>query len=141
MAVNALRLCGTDEPAAKAVVRAQERFPGPAAAQLPDLMVLWNNSRPFDAIESGSIGRIENRDPATRSSHSSRGAMFACGPLIAPGAMVHGRDFDIAPTVLKLLDTKVPRRLDGAAVTQLIAHRRKRTKSAAAELIAAGSAA
>ena len=55
--------------------------------------------------------------------------------------MIRGRDFDIAPTVLKLLGTKVPRRLDGAPLTGLTAPMRKRTKSATTELIAAGSAA
>src|SRR5205807_9511129 len=36
-AVGALRLAGTDEPAAKAVVRAQEQFSGAACAELPDM--------------------------------------------------------------------------------------------------------
>jgi predicted AlkP superfamily phosphohydrolase/phosphomutase len=121
-AVRALRVAGTDEPAARVVVRAQERFPGPASAELPDLMVLWNNSRPLEAIECESIGRIENRDPAARSSHSSQGFVFAHGPRIATGPMVRGsRDFDIAPTVLELLGIAIPGHVQGRAISELVA--------------------
>jgi len=120
-AVRSLRIAGTDEPAAKAVVRAQEDFPGAASAELPDLMVLWNNARPFEAVESVQVGRIENRDPATRSAHAADGGLFAYGPLIAAGPTVRDvRDFDIAPTVLKLLGHEVPG-LDGRAISELVA--------------------
>jgi predicted AlkP superfamily phosphohydrolase/phosphomutase len=118
--VRALRLAGTNEPAAKAVVRTQDAFPGAASAELPDLMVLWNNARPFDAVESEQVGRIENRDPAGRSAHNSLGGLFAYGPLIAAGPTIGGvRDFDIAPTILELLDIKVPGHLDGRAISEL----------------------
>jgi len=121
-AVLSLRIAGTDEPAAGAVVRAQEEFPGAASAKLPDLMVLWNNARPFDAVESAQVGRIENRDPATRSAHSADGGLFAYGPLIAAGPTVRDvRDFDIASTVLKLLGLEVPSHLDGRAISEMIA--------------------
>ena len=121
-AVHSLRLAGTDEPAAKAVVRTQEAFPGAASAELPDLMVLWNSGRPFDAIESASIGRIENRDPAGRSAHIAEGGMFAYGPLIAAGPTVRGaRDFDVAPTVLALFGIENAGPCDGRAISELIA--------------------
>ena len=85
-------------------------------------MVLWNNGRPFDAVESDLVGRIENRDPAGRSKHTPEGGLFACGPLIAAGPTVRGaRDFDIAPTVLSLLGLEVPGHLDGRPVCELIA--------------------
>ncbi len=120
--MHALRIAGTDEPAAKAVVRAQEEFPGVASCELPDLMVLWNNSRPFDAVESELVGRIENRDPAGRSKHAPEGGIFAYGPLIAAGPTVRGaRDFDIAPTVLRLLGLDVPNEYEGRALSDLIA--------------------
>lgn len=121
-AVRALRIAGTDEPAAKTVVRAQEAFPGGASAELPDLMVLWNNGAPLAAVESEQVGRIENRDPAGRSKHAPVGGMFAYGPLIADGPTIRGvRDFDIAPTVLGLLGLAAPGGLDGHAASALIA--------------------
>lgn len=119
--VRSLRLAGTDEPAVKAIVRAQEEFPGAASSELPDLMVTWNNERPFDAIESELVGRVENRDPAMRSTHSSDGGLFAYGPLIAAGPTARCRDFDIAPTVLELLGVEIPVPLDGQALSELIA--------------------
>ena len=119
-AVRGLRLAGTDEPAARAVVRAQEAFLGPASDELPDLMVLWNNANPFDAIESEAVGRIENRDPATRCAHGSRGGVFAYGPLVTPGSTARSiRDFDLAPTILHLLGVEIPRGLDGRVVAEL----------------------
>ena len=84
-------------------------------------MVRWNNDQPLEAIESESVGRIENRDPATRSSHGNRGMLFASGPLIAAGPPIGGmRDFDIAPTVLELLGLTAPRNLDGRVISDLI---------------------
>jgi predicted AlkP superfamily phosphohydrolase/phosphomutase len=121
-AVRALRLAGTDEPAAKAVIRTQQEFPGAASAELPDLMVLWNNARPFDAVESEQVGRIENRDPAGRCAHNSLGGLFAYGPLIDYGPTVGGaRDYDIAPTILELLGVNIPSGLDGRVISELIA--------------------
>jgi predicted AlkP superfamily phosphohydrolase/phosphomutase len=121
-AVRALRIAGTDEPAARAVVHAQQDFPGAASAELPDLMVLWNNARPFDAVESAQVGRVENRDPAGRSAHGLSGGVFAYGPLIAAGPTIGGiRDFDLAPTILQLLGVEAPSHLDGRAVAGLIA--------------------
>ena len=129
-AVHALRVAGTGEPAAKAVVRAQDQFPGRASGELPDLMVLWNNAHPLDAVESDEVGRIENRDPAGRSKHAPVGGMFAYGPLIATGPALRGvRDFDIAPTILGLLGLEVPGGLDGHALGELIACERATTVS------------
>ena len=85
-----------------------------------------NNDNPFDAIESEAVGRIENRDPATRAAHNSRGGIFAYGPLIAAGPTIRGiRDFDIAPTVLELLGLDAPNDMHGRFVSELIAARQQ----------------
>lgn len=120
-AVRSLRLAGTDEPAAKAVLRPREQYAGLAAvAELPDMMVLWNNSKPIVAVESELVGRIENRDLAIRSAHCNRGVLFASGPNIAPGATISGyRDFDVPPTILKMLELPLPQNLDGRIIAEL----------------------
>ncbi len=138
-AVRELRVARTGEPAAMTVVRAQEAFPGAACGELPDLMVLWNNAQPIDAVVSARAGRIENRDPAGRSKHAPEGGLFACGPLIADGPTLAGaRDYDLAPTVLSLLGVEPPRELGGRALSALVAQGASPPTVPAAERAGAG---
>jgi predicted AlkP superfamily phosphohydrolase/phosphomutase len=124
-AVHALRIAGTNELAARNVVRPQEAYPGRAAAQLPDLMILWKNDRLLDAVESPTVGRIENRDRGRRPAHSARGRIFAYGPGIAQGApTVEARDIDIGPTVLALLGVASPPEIDGRPIAELLCQTR-----------------
>jgi hypothetical protein len=119
--VRALRIAGTDKPAAAAVIRAGDELPGRHAAELPDLMVLWNNGDPIDAVESPSAGVIHNTERGRRSAHTTAAGLFAYGPDIASGPPVAGaRDVDIAPTVLSLLGVTPPAGLDGRAIEALL---------------------
>lgn len=123
-AVRELRIVGTDEPAVFRVVRTQERYTGRASVELPDLMVLWKNDRPIDAVESLRLGRINNSDRGRRPAHSTQGAIYAWGPGIAEGATITGmRDIDIAPTVLALLGITQPEGLDGQLIGELLQSR------------------
>lgn len=117
-----LRIAGTNEPAVRRVVRAPAKFPGQAAADLPDLVVLWNNERPLAAVESPAVGRIEITDRGQRSVHGSEGGLFAYGPGIKPGPPITGaRGIDIAPTVLALLGVAAPETIDGHVIGDLLA--------------------
>lgn len=119
-----LRIAGTGEPAVVELVRAQEAFPGRAAAELPDLLVLWRNDRRIEAVDSPVYGRIDNRDPAIRSEHSAPGVLFALGPSFVPGGPIaSARDVDIAPTVLALLGVTPPSGLDGRPIPELLRRR------------------
>jgi predicted AlkP superfamily phosphohydrolase/phosphomutase len=121
-----LRIAGTDKPAVRQVVRTQEVYAGCKSAELPDLMVLWNNGQPIDAIESPRVGRIRNRDIGPRGSHTDPGTVFAWGPEIATGPTISGiRDIDIAPTVLALLGIAAPEGLDGRVVANLLRSTRR----------------
>ena len=86
-----LKIAGTDKPAVRRIVRAQEMFAGRASAELPDLMVLWDNGAPIEAIESPRLGRIRNRDIGPRGSHTDRGAIFAWGPALRRGRRYRAR--------------------------------------------------
>jgi predicted AlkP superfamily phosphohydrolase/phosphomutase len=116
-----LKIAGTEKPAVRRIVRAQETFAGRASAELPDLLVLWDNDAPIEAIESPRLGRIRNRDHGPRGGHTDRGAIFAWGPGVAAGAPISGaRDIDVAPTVLALLGITPPEGLDGRIVGGLL---------------------
>ncbi|HEX8846545.1 MAG TPA: alkaline phosphatase family protein [Pyrinomonadaceae bacterium] len=123
-AVRELRIVGTDETAVYKLVRAQDVYHGRASEELPDLMVLWKNDRPIDAVESSRLGRINNRDRGRRPAHSTQGVIYAWGPGIAEGAPIRGvRDIDIAPTVLALLGLTPPEGLDGRLIAELLRSR------------------
>lgn len=116
-----LRIAGTEKPAVRDIVRTQDLHVGRASAELPDLMVLWNDDAPLPAIESARLGCIENRDIGVRGTHTTRGAIFAWGPAIAPGPALDGaRDIDVAPTVLRILGLDPPGELDGRAIADLV---------------------
>jgi predicted AlkP superfamily phosphohydrolase/phosphomutase len=116
-----LKIAGTDKPAVRRIVRAQDTFAGRASAELPDLMVLWDNGAPIEAIESPRLGRIRNRDIGPRGSHTDRGSIFAWGPGIAEGPPISGaRDIDVAPTVLALLGIAPPEAMDGRVIGDLL---------------------
>ena len=116
-----LKIAGTGKPAVRRIVRAQEEFAGRAAAELPDLLVMWDNDEPIGAVESARLGRIENRETGSRGGHTNRGGIFAWGPGIAAGPPVTGaRDIDIAPTVLALLGIAPPAEMDGRVVDALV---------------------
>ena len=91
------------------------------SAELPDLMMFWNNDESLDAVESPRIGRVENRDIGIRGTHTNRGAIFAWGPAVVPGPALDGaRDIDIAPTVLAMLGVDPPKELDGRVIAGLV---------------------
>jgi predicted AlkP superfamily phosphohydrolase/phosphomutase len=119
--VRALRVVGSGAPAAAEILRPQERFPGRAAVELPDMMVVWNNHLPLDAVESPSVGVIENVEPGRHGSHTAEAGMFASGPGIGEGPPITGAwDIDIAPTVLSLLGIRPPEELDGKPIAALL---------------------
>jgi predicted AlkP superfamily phosphohydrolase/phosphomutase len=129
--VSEMRIAGTDKPAARQTVRTQDVYVGRASAELPDLMVLWNNGQPIRAIESPRVGRIDNRDIGPRGSHTNPGVIFAWGPDIAAGPTISGnRDIDLAPTLLALLGIAPPEGLDGRTIDDLLKSSRSRESQA-----------
>ena len=126
-----LKIAGTDKPAVRRIVRAQEAFAGRASAELPDLLVMWDNDAPIDAVEFARLGRITNRDIGPRGGHTDRGAIFGWGPDIAAGPPVTGaRDIDVAPTVLALLGIATPEGMDGRVIGDLLQARGRSRMSA-----------
>lgn len=116
-----LCIAGTDRPAVRQIVRPQEEYFGRASNELPDLLVMWNNDQPLEAVESPRVGRIENRERGKRSCHTPYGAIYAWGPSVASGAPLSGAHvIDVAPTALQILGISPPPSLDGQSIPHLL---------------------
>ena len=69
-----LKVAGTDKSVVRRIVRAQEVFAGRAAAELPDLLVKWDNDAPIEAVEFGAARpHREPRHGSARRPHRARG--------------------------------------------------------------------
>jgi predicted AlkP superfamily phosphohydrolase/phosphomutase len=95
-----------------------ETFPGDRQEHLPDLIVTWNDARPFAALASPHLGLVEGASPDPRTgTHAPTGFLFAAGAGIPRGYQGDGQLMDIAPTVLKLLGLVPPPTMDGRPLT------------------------
>ena len=99
----------------KRVTFTSQEFHGPYVYQLPDLTVLWDQSFPWNSVQSPRLGTLQMRRQDARSgSHSSHGFLLLHGPDVPAGRVVVGQTiYDIAPTVLRLAGVSVPHHMDG----------------------------
>ena len=109
--LKALTHPSSGAPAVRQVFTSREVFPGDRQDQLPDIIVKWNDSEPFDALQSPVFGVIEQASPDPRiGTHSTNGFLLASGTAIPHGIEGRGHLIDIAPTVLNLLSIPPPQR-------------------------------
>ena len=99
----------------KHVTFTHQEYQGPYLDQLPDLTVLWDQSFPWDSVQSVRFGTLHLRRQDARSgSHSPHGFLLMHGPGVPAGRAVYGHSiYDIAPTVLQLAGIPIPRHMDG----------------------------
>ena len=99
----------------KLVTFTHQEFQGPYLDQLPDLTVLWDQSFPWDSVQSVRLGTLHLRRQDARSgSHSPHGFLLMHGLGVPAGRAVYGHSiYDIAPTVLQLAGIPIPRHMDG----------------------------
>lgn len=99
----------------KHVTLTHQEFQGPYLDQLPDLTVLWDQSFPWDSVQSVRLGTLHLRRQDARSgSHSPHGFLLMHGLGVPAGRAVYGHSiYDIAPTVLQLAGIPIPRHMDG----------------------------
>ena len=102
----------------KCVTLAHQEFQGPYLYQLPDLMVLWDQSFSWNSVQSSRVGTLFLRRQDARSgSHSPHGFLLMHGLGVPAARVVSGRSiYDIAPTVLELAGIPVPSHMDGTPI-------------------------
>jgi len=113
----------TGRPVVTRVLRRDEVFHGPAAAEGPDLLFVIDDyardaSVQFGIGRRGVLGEPEFMD---RGCHRPEGVLVAAGPDIAPGRLDRVSVLDVTPTVLHLLGLPVPEDMDGRVVTEILA--------------------
>jgi predicted AlkP superfamily phosphohydrolase/phosphomutase len=112
-----LRDASTNEPVVETVFRPRALY-GDAdnLDALPDLCVLWKNTRPVTEIYSPRYGTFEvHKNSVARSgNHRLEGFWFAAGPDIDTTVQYYrGQLYDIAATVFSLLHKPIPDDWDG----------------------------
>jgi predicted AlkP superfamily phosphohydrolase/phosphomutase len=105
----------TGERAVRDVVIADQAFPGPRRAHLPDLVVLWNPAMPISALASDRIGMVAGGSPDPRpGTHTAPGFLLMRGPGIPSGRTIDDAHiFDLAPTILHRLGADTPPHMAG----------------------------
>ncbi len=120
----ALRTPDGRAPLIDAVFRGGELYEGSLQEQSPDLIVVPRDFRWMtrSGRELGAPGQLFG-PPAVghTGNHRMNGVLIGAGPGIAPSdALPLQKLIDLTPTALALLGIEVPRRLDGAPMTDLL---------------------
>jgi predicted AlkP superfamily phosphohydrolase/phosphomutase len=111
----------TGEPAVKAVHRGGDLYHGPFVDRAPDLLVEWTETPVRTGLAWYGEGQevVSTRSYAFRrhpvnGGHKRMGMWGACGPAFRRGTRVEGAClYDVAPTLLYLLDQPIPSSFDG----------------------------
>lgn len=106
----------TGEPLVEDLVVSRERYPGPCAERLPDLLLRWNRNAPIRRVRSDTIGLLHHEFLDNRSGdHTPDGFCVMTGPGIEAGT--EGPDIataDFAPAVAAFFGRELARH-DGNA--------------------------
>lgn len=114
----------TGEPLVEDVVVTRERYRGPFADRMPDLLVRWNRSAPIRSVRSAAIGELTHEYLDNRTGdHTPDGFCVIAGPGVRSG--IEGAPIataDFAPAVAAFFGVELARH-DGrpfpiAGVTQ-----------------------
>jgi predicted AlkP superfamily phosphohydrolase/phosphomutase len=119
--LSALVNADTGTPVVKEVVRTETTYSGPFVNDLPDLLVVWNQTEPLTTIGLDGVGFVRANYSGNRTGdHTSNIFLAARGPSITPGqlnAPVEVMDF--APTVAAILGVD-PADWDGTTIAGLL---------------------
>jgi predicted AlkP superfamily phosphohydrolase/phosphomutase len=107
-ALEALTHPESGRRAVRAVLRADDLYPGPRRDYLPDLIVLWTEGAPFPALSSPAVGTVTGASPDGRpGTHVPPGYLIRAGK--GAGSLGRlGHIAEIAPELLRRFGVTVP---------------------------------
>jgi predicted AlkP superfamily phosphohydrolase/phosphomutase len=105
-------------PVVAKVTAMHDVFHGPYVDRLPDLVVLWDSSFAWGAVQSPRLGTLEiPRQDRRAGSHTPNSFLLAHGPGIPAGAEATGHStLDVGPTVLRNAGVRIPESMDGVPI-------------------------
>ena len=131
----------TGEPVFDRVLTKDEAFPGPAADDAPDLVLMC---RPGFITEYGLRKNFvvgPSQGARFNGYHVMKGLFVAAGPELKDGVTIDGaRILDVAPTILHLLNLPVPPSMKGSVLTDAWAPEALANRSVRIEDVAVGFA-
>jgi predicted AlkP superfamily phosphohydrolase/phosphomutase len=133
-ALLALENPDTGRPAVRSVRATADVWQGERLAELPDLLVEWDDSVVLGSavVGEGAAARLRLTSPRTgmlervndycrTGEHRPPGMFIVAGPGIRPGRLAGSRPtLDLAPTFAAMLGTAMPG-VDGKAIAELLA--------------------
>lgn len=99
----------TGEPMIDEVVVTSDRYDGPYASRLPDLLVQWNRNAPILRVTSPAIGELTHDYSDCRSGdHTPDGLCVTHGQDVPRGSHAGSiRSVDFAPTIAAFFDRQI----------------------------------
>lgn len=118
----ALKDARTGQPMVREIIRTRQSSVDRDPKLPPaDLIVLWQDDRPTDVVDSPTCGRIGPVPYARTGSHRAGGFLLVKSPKVPAGFKLPvGQPLDIPPTILSLMDAPVPQHLEGESLLPVL---------------------
>ncbi len=116
------------EPLQPEIRSAQELYWGPQLGRAPDLLFRWHTERlitDLEAREGDQVHRASGpkdlKGFLLSGNHRREGILMVAGPHVRGGRAISSASvYDIAPTILHLLDIPIPSGLDGRVLDEVL---------------------
>jgi predicted AlkP superfamily phosphohydrolase/phosphomutase len=122
--LQTLRDTATGELVVEYIYRREELYHGDYLDKAADIVFLPRRLEyfGFGEYEFGSHKIIESMRRGISGTHRMNGIFMAYGAAIQPGSVVEGASlYDLAPTILRLMDEPVPEQMDGRVLEEMMA--------------------
>lgn len=116
----------TGKPVVKKVLKKNEIYWGEFVSKAPDITIIWNSDQIISGLKSPEISsnlppRKKKANSLISGGHREEGILIMAGPGIKKGTFISSADiYDIAPTLLYLLNIPIPDDMDGHVITKAL---------------------